>query len=191
MVTLYLGDDLNSRYILGELDENDEKQPLIFICINPSKASATVTDPAMDKIKKISKKEGYNSYIMLNVYPQRATDPNNLPDTTDTPDTAMHEKNIEVITSIVKNYSTVVAAWGVHIEKRKYLIGCLKDILKALKDVTIYWKYLDDPAQKTPFTKNGNPRHPGRLSDDTRLNNINEFCINNHLRADLRHLLKG
>jgi hypothetical protein len=60
-----------------------------FICINPSTATPEKPDPAMRKIKVISGINGYDSCIMLNVYSQRATDPNALPDKCDT---TIHEK---------------------------------------------------------------------------------------------------
>jgi hypothetical protein len=53
-------------------------------------------------------------------------------------------------------------------KKRNYLKNCLKDIAKGLNGRKIYWKYLSDVIKggtRRHFTKNGNPRHPSRLSN--------------------------
>jgi hypothetical protein len=100
---------------------------------------------------------------MLNIYPQIAININAL---SDDRNLTIHDKNIEVIKSIVKDGSTVVAAWGDHIEDRSYLITCLKEIVEGLKGKDITWKHLGD------FTKKGHPRHPLLLSANVAINDF-------------------
>ena len=59
------------RYILGTRGEN----PLICIGINPSTAQPGDLDNTLKSVERIAKNNGYDSFIMFNVYAQRATDP--------------------------------------------------------------------------------------------------------------------
>ena len=60
------------RYILGTRGEN----PLICIGINPSTAQPGDLDNTLKSVERIALVNGYDSFTMFNVYPQRATDPN-------------------------------------------------------------------------------------------------------------------
>ena len=60
------------RYILGTRGEN----PLICIGINPSTAQPGDLDNTLKSVERIALGNGYDSFTMFNVYPQRATDPN-------------------------------------------------------------------------------------------------------------------
>jgi hypothetical protein len=106
-------DDNLYRFALGEVDEKD-KNPLIFFGINPSTATPGNPDPTIRKIKAISKANNHDSWIMLDVCPQRVTKPKDLYGTCNP---IMHEKNIEVIKGIVKAGYTLVATWGDYIKK--------------------------------------------------------------------------
>ncbi|MCI9618979.1 MAG: DUF1643 domain-containing protein [Dorea sp.] len=60
---------------------------------------------------------------MLNVYPQRATDPKHLHITLDQ---SLHQKNLEVIDKVLKKGDLKLwAAWGTLIGVRPYLCNCL------------------------------------------------------------------
>ena len=61
-----------------------------------------------------------NGWIMVNLYPPRATDPKNLPQKEDK---KLLEKNIKVLKAVVKAYriDAVWAAWGNTIDTRFYL----------------------------------------------------------------------
>ena len=60
------------RYILGTRGDN----PLICIGINPSTARPGDLDNTLKSVERIALGNGWDSFIMFNVYPQRATDPN-------------------------------------------------------------------------------------------------------------------
>jgi hypothetical protein len=63
---------------------------------------------------------------MLNLYPQRATNPDDM-DTTINKE--YHDMNLQHIKNITQKYNCDVwAAWGTLIEKRKYLKRCLEEI---------------------------------------------------------------
>ena len=62
------------RYILGTVGNN----PLITIGINPSTAEPEKMDNTMKSVERIAMGNGFDSFIMFNVYAQRATDPNQM-----------------------------------------------------------------------------------------------------------------
>ena len=72
---IYERDDQNlNRYALGQVfDENGKT--LICFGINPSTACPDSLDNTINKIIKIAHFNGYDNWIMLNIYPQRATNP--------------------------------------------------------------------------------------------------------------------
>lgn len=59
------------RYILGTKGCN----PLICIGINPSTAEPDNLDNTLKSVERIAHGNGFDSFLMFNVYAQRATDP--------------------------------------------------------------------------------------------------------------------
>ena len=62
------------RYILGTRGKN----PLICIGINPSTAAPDALDPTLQSVERIAHSNGYDSFLMFNVYAQRATSPDDM-----------------------------------------------------------------------------------------------------------------
>jgi hypothetical protein len=57
----------------------DETKPLIlWVMLNPSKADANTDDPTIKKIQRFSKQWGYGGMYVGNLYPYRATKPEEL-----------------------------------------------------------------------------------------------------------------
>ena len=139
--------DNNYRYALG----TEGEKTLYCIGINPSTATLDNDDPTVRKVKRFAQKNGFNSFVMLNVYPQRATNPDNLDNSINLRE---HKKNVEKISNVIKDGSTVWTAWGNLISKRPYLKDCLIDIQSNLEAKNIYWVKMGE------LTKKGNPRHP-------------------------------
>ena len=65
------------RYILGTRGKN----PLICIGINPSTAKPGDLDNTLKSVERIALGNGFDSFIMFNVYAQRATDPDHMEET--------------------------------------------------------------------------------------------------------------
>ena len=155
---LYLGDD-TARFMLGEVGEN----PIICFGINPSTANDIKYDPTILKIRKIASENNCDSWVMLNLYPQRATNPNDMHKKADND---LKIKNYKVIRSVFNIYpnALTLASWGNAIEKRKYLKDCLKEILAI------------DPDRKWvcrgKLTVRGNPRHQLYVPDNTKLQDL-------------------
>jgi hypothetical protein len=66
--------DNKNRYILGEKGNN----PLIVIGVNPSTAEPGNLDPTLRQVKARALSLGYDSWIMINLSAQRATDPDDM-----------------------------------------------------------------------------------------------------------------
>lgn len=52
--------------------------PLVCFGIIPSTAEPEDLDNTMKSVDRIAKSNGFDSWIMLNIYPQRATSPNDM-----------------------------------------------------------------------------------------------------------------
>ena len=75
---LYRTNENNSAScVLGPINE-EKGRTLLCFGINPSTARPECLNNTIRKVIKISKNNGYPNWIMLNIYPQRATDPNDL-----------------------------------------------------------------------------------------------------------------
>ncbi len=146
---IYINNQDNSiRYVLG----TKGNKPLFCFGINPSNATPEKLDPTMKKVESIAKHNGYDSFIMFNVYPKRDTIFEDLePNIND----VEHIKNIEFILKTISNHSAldIWVAFGDHIYHRNYLPVCLKDIYSKLPIKNIKWF-------ATGINKSGAPRHP-------------------------------
>ena len=143
------------RYILGTRGKN----PLICIGINPSTAQPGDLDNTLKSVQRIAHGNGFDSFIMFNVYAQRATDPDAMEKTCNV---ALHKENLEAfryVLSIGEN-PTVWAAWGTIIEKRDYLKTCVKDMIAAGEEFGARWVCAGKCSKK------GHPHHPLYLRKD-------------------------
>ena len=157
--------DNKARFLLGEKGDNC----LICIGINPSTAEPNILDRTLASVKRFSLDLGYDAWLMLNVYPQRATNPNNL-DREINMD--YHNENLVHIESVFKwERCHIWAAWGTLIKKRKYLYNCLYDIHSKSKRYNVNWYTIGNKST------DGHPHHPLYLKKGLRLNdfNINEY----------------
>ena len=94
------------RYVLGRVG----KHPLVCIGINPSTAQPGALDPTLKSVERLAAANGFDSWIMFNVYPQRATDPNDMDKT---PDRALCDENLLWLRAVLaETEPTMWAAWG-------------------------------------------------------------------------------
>ncbi len=146
------------RYILGTRGEN----PLICIGINPSTARPNDLDNTLKSVERIALGNGFDSFIMFNVYAQRATSPDDMEKTCNS---LLHRENMEAFRYVlsISKQPAVWAAWGAIIEKRKYLPNCVRDMLALGQEYGASWYC----AGK--ITKAGHPHHPLYLRKDEKL----------------------
>ena len=74
------------RYILGTRGQKS----LICVGINPSTAAPDALDPTLQSAQRIALNNGYDSFLMFNVYAQRATRPDDMERVCNS---ALHEEN--------------------------------------------------------------------------------------------------
>lgn len=147
------------RYILGTRGEN----PLICIGINPSTARPGDLDNTLKSVERIAKNNGYDSFIMFNVYAQRATDPNAMDVSFNEP---LHRENMAAFRYVLGLYGehhrpAVWAAWGTLIEKRPYLKRALLDMIAEGEAAGAEWLTFGKRSKK------GHPHHPLYLRADS------------------------
>ena len=146
------------RYLLGTRGEN----PLICIGINPSTARPDDLDNTLKSVERIALGNGYDSFLMFNVYAQRATDPDTMERRCNE---MLHRENLEAFRyalSIAKK-PAVWAAWGTIIEKRDYLPQCLRDMVAEGERFGATWYCAGAVSKK------GHPHHPLYLRKDEKL----------------------
>ncbi len=146
------------RYILGTRGE----KPLICIGINPSTAQPDQLDNTLKSVQRIALGNGYDSFLMFNVYAQRATDPNTMEKTCNP---LLHRENMEAFQYVLSlsPAPAIWAAWGAIIEKRGYLKDCVRDMLELGRQHGAQWYCAG------AITKKGHPHHPLYLRKDERL----------------------
>ena len=146
------------RYILGTRGKN----PLICIGINPSTAEPDHLDNTLKSVERIALGNGFDSFIMFNVYAQRATDPDAMEKVCNM---QLHWENLEAFRYVlsVSEKPAVWAAWGAIIEKRSYLSDCVRDMLQVGKTYGATW------FRAGAISKKGHPHHPLYLRKDEKL----------------------
>ena len=155
------------RYILGTRG----KKPLICIGINPSTACPGDLDNTLKSVERIALGNGFDSFIMFNVYAQRATDPDHMEQQCNP---MLHKQNMEAFRYIlsISPKPAVWAAWGTIIEKRDYLSRCLADMISIGEECGAAWYCAG------AISKKGHPHHPLYLRKDEKLK---EFDIKAYL----------
>ena len=143
------------RYILGTRGQ----KPLICIGVNPSTARPDALDNTLKSVERIALGNGYDSFLMFNVYAQRATDPNAMEKALNP---LLHRENMAAFRYVLSlsPEPAVWAAWGAVIEKRGYLSGCVRDMLDIGKEYGARWYCAGS------ITKKGHPHHPLYLRKD-------------------------
>ena len=101
------------RYILGTRGKN----PLICIGINPSTARPDALDNTLKSVERIALGIGFDSFIMFNVYAQRATSPDDMEKVYNP---LLHKENLEAFRYVcsISDTPAIWAAWGAIIAKR-------------------------------------------------------------------------
>ncbi len=157
------------RYILGTRGEN----PLICIGINPSTAEPDNLDNTLKSVQRIAQGNGFDSFIMFNVYAQRATDPDAMERVCNP---ALHRENLKAFRYVlsISRKPAIWAAWGAVIEKRAYLADCVRDMVRAGQEFGAGWYCAG------AVTKKGHPHHPLYLRKEERLKT---FDVENYLKT--------
>ena len=146
------------RYILGTRGKN----PLICIGVNPSTARPDALDNTLKSVERIALGNGFDSFLMFNVYAQRATSPDDMEKVCNP---LLHAENLTAFRYIlsISQQPAVWAAWGAVIEKRRYLPDCVRDLVALGEEFGARWYCAG------AVTKKGHPHHPLYLRKDEKL----------------------
>jgi len=156
------------RYLLGTKGE----RPLVCVGINPSTAEPENLDNTLKSVERIAKGNGFDSFLMFNVYAQRATNPDDMEKTCNL---TLHKENLQAFEYLMtlSDAPSVWAAWGTVIEKRGYLPDCLRDMIAIGQRYGAKWYCAGACSKK------GHPHHPLYLRKDEKLK---EFDVNRYLQ---------
>ena len=168
---LYVPDHYSEyRYLLGTRGS----RPLICVGINPSTAVPDRLDNTLKSVERIALGNGYDSFIMFNVYAQRATKPDDMDDELNE---ELHRENMKAFDYILSLYKeekpSVWAAWGTIVEMRPYLKDCLREM------VDISYKHEARWFSSGAISKKGHPHHPLYLKKDS---GLDEFDMESYLK---------
>ena len=137
------------RYILTRV-WNDNGERIMFIGLNPSTADEIKNDSTVTRMMNFSKKLGFGSITVCNLFAFRTTFPKYLKNEED----PIGIQNDELIKEEMNHVKFIVAAWGNH---GKFL-NRSTDVLKYLKDFHHFG-----------LTKLNEPRHVLYLSNNADL----------------------
>ena len=148
------------RYILGTRGEH----PLICIGINPSTAAPDHLDNTLKSVERIALHNGYDSFLMFNVYAQRATNPDDMESNYNA---QLHQENLKAFDYALSldqsGAPSIWAAWRTIIEKRPYLPRCVQDMIQVGSARNAVWYSAGKRSKK------GHPHHPLYLRRDSPL----------------------
>ena len=143
--------EMDARFALGEIGS----KTLAVFGVNPSTATIEKYDTTISKVIGYSKANGFDGWIMFNIYPQRSTDPDGLDRELNID---LHSNNIKTIKQAITDYQvrSALAAWGNLITHRPYFRSILTEIYNELKPADLDWQRIGS------LTATGHPRHPSR-----------------------------
>ena len=127
-------------------------------------------------MERIAQGNGYDSFLMFNVYAQRATRPEDMDQVCNQ---ALHRENLAAFRYVLEQVGegfrpAVWAAWGTIIEKRPYLKDCVRDMAAIGQTYNARWLC----AGKR--TKKGHPHHPLYLRKDEK---VRPFDVEEYLES--------
>lgn len=159
MYDIYHSDDQDrSRYTLGK----NGARPLLAIGLNPSTATQEKADATVARVQKVAQLHGFDGFVMLNLYPVRATDYRTLSPKVNA---EAYARNLQVIEEVVSQQErpTIWAAWGAPVVHHTYFLRARDTLYERLAKFRPHWRRLGS------LTATGHPRHARRLDYNWKL----------------------
>lgn len=132
---------------------NASGRRLLFIMLNPSKATELVNDPTVERCERRARALGYGAFRVCNIFAWRETDPAALRRATD----PVGPENDAVLRDSAAWADDILCAWGIH--------GAH---LGRADAVTALLLATGRPLLCLGLTRAGHPRHPLYVSYGTR-----------------------
>jgi hypothetical protein len=126
-----------------------------FIGLNPSTADEKINDPTIRRCIDFSKRWGYSSFCMTNIFPFRATDPEDMMRHDEPADIRI--ENAQHVERIAMGADLIICAWGKHgshIKRGDKFIKHLRDVSKL-------------KIHHLGLNTDGSPKHPLYLKATT------------------------
>lgn len=131
------------RYRLAR--EWDDRPPLVFVMLNPSRADAEVDDPTIRRCIGFARDLGFGGMTAVNLFALRTPHPAELKAAPD----PVGPENDAHLSDLLRSDQTIVAAWGVH--------GAFGGRDEAFRSLA---RRSGAPLSSLGTTKQGHPRHP-------------------------------
>lgn len=125
--------------------------PLVFIMLNPSTADAEVDDPTIRRCIGFAKAWGMGGIRVVNLYPFRATKPEDLWKAP----LPRGQGNLSYIEQAIDPHGLAIAAWGAHGKEAQ-----VREVRTMFYDEGI-------PLYALKLTVSGQPSHPLYIAGDT------------------------
>jgi hypothetical protein len=138
------------RYVLGRAG----RRMLVVVGLNPSTATREKGDPTVTKVERIARRSGFDGFVLVNLYPLRATDLRALPARADR---HAYRRNLSLIRAHLARLRrpTIWVAWGADVGTRHYLAAAARALLTTPRHGARWLRF-------GPLTRSGHPRHPSR-----------------------------
>lgn len=140
------------RFTLGKTGA----RPLLVVGLNPSTATQEAADTTVAKVETVAARSGFDGFVMLNLYPVRATDYRELPADVNRQAFATNLAKIEAVVAGVPD-PVLWAAWGNPVEHHSFFMDARDALRERLARYAPKWQCFGAP------TTRGHPRHPSRL----------------------------
>lgn len=149
------------RYRLRR-DDYQGKGKLLWLMLNPSKADATVDDPTIRKVIGFTRRMGYASALVGNLFAWRATDPKDLDAAVKQwglsavigPDNAYH------VAAMLDEATMVMPAWGSNGAKYPSVVNAMRLLMHD---------HFVHELNVLGHCQSGDPKHPLMVSYDVLL----------------------
>lgn len=123
----------------------DDGPRLLYVMLNPSKATELANDPTVERCERRARALGYGAFEVTNIFALRETDPHAMRRhvTPNGPD------NDSTLNAASLRADHILAAWGTHGAHQ----GRGPQVAQLLRDT-------GQPLYHLGMTKDGHPRHP-------------------------------
>lgn len=149
------------RSMFGPLMEPPDVASILWVMLNPSVANTVIDDPTMNRVKRFTKRFGYDQLYVANLFTLRSPDPSDI-------DADALESNHNDADAVIEELAgfcrIAICAWGsgAAIRNRGGFKIREQQVKDMLHDATI-------PTYCLGLTGDGHPRHPLYLPKTTEM----------------------
>ncbi|MDX8354537.1 DUF1643 domain-containing protein [Cognatiyoonia sp. IB215182] len=124
---------------------DDNRQKVLFVMLNPSKATEVQNDPTVERCERRARALGYGAFQVTNIFAWRETNPHQMRKASQ----PIGPDNDAVIEEGARWADTIIAAWGTHgahLDRGREVAALLSETGK--------------PIHHLGLSKDGHPKHP-------------------------------